>query len=363
MRLASKGESISCGVKARVMLSNLLGDQDLWEVLNADGVDDIAQRLSHHEGYRDHLSKLPMGEVHRQDLESALKHIPLSETGDFIGRLTGPRRDLLVHWGWRKDGDNIKSVLRRILWGRRDPSPGVERMFQVPLSRVRLEVLVSASTFQEVLEALKGTCYHQPLRQPLQRLQEGEVRDLFNAEMALDLTTEGNLYKALGRLDRDDRRHIGPLLGERWDLFNLYTIYRGRFILSMGAEEIMGQLLPHRHRLQLGFLRALAKAERPSSFAEELQRTPYGHVFNPKVMGDDMGLERNLKRHLFIKAAGILRRTPPSFGSVFCYIYIRELEVEDLITAIEDVRYDYDRRSAALYLSRPLIARGDSLWQ
>lgn len=360
---SANGERISNGVKAKVMMSNLLSDEALWELLHDDNVGEMATRLSRQEGYKEFLSKLPPGEVHRYDLEGAIKRAPLEETGAFITRSTGPRARLLTAWAWRKDSENLKSILRNLQGGRKDTDGLKRRLYDVPFSKVPYDALLSASNFQEFLSFLKGTPYHSPLEEPLRRLQNGEAKSLFNAEMALDITVEGNISKALEGLPREDREHLKDLLGERWDLFNLYTIYRARFFFQMGPEEIMGRLLPCRHRLSVDTLRKMCRAQSGDAFAEGVSKTPYAHVFNPSILKDDMGMERNLKRHLLLKAMGILRGKPPSFQSAFCYLYVRELEVEDITTAVEDVRYDYDRRNAALYLSRPLIARGDSMWQ
>ncbi|MCX7828496.1 MAG: V-type ATPase subunit [Thermanaerothrix sp.] len=360
---SANGERISSGVKAKVMLSNLLSDEALWELLHHDSMEEIAARLKREEGYKEYLLQLPPGEIHRYDLEGQLKRIPLDETGAFIARSAGPRARFLTAWAWRKDSENLKSILRHIHSGRKDPAGLQNKLYHVPLSKVPYEGLLAASSFSQVLSSLRKTPYHASLEEPLRKLQDGEIRSLFNAEMALDMTAEGNVAKALSKLPTEDGKHVKEFLGERWDLFNLYTIYRARFFFQMGPEETMGQLLPHRHRLSPETLRALCRTQGEEAFSNAISSTPYGHVFNQKIMNDDMGVERNLKRHLFLKAIGFLRRRPPSFQSAFFYLYVRELEVEDIITAIEDVRYDYDRRNAALYLSRPLIARGDSMWQ
>lgn len=360
---SANGERLSSGVKAKVMLSNLLSDETMWELLHDDSMEEIAARLKRQEGYREYLLKLPPGEIHRYDLEGELKRIPLLETGQFIARSAGPRARFLTAWGWRKDSENLKSILRHVHTGRKDPGGLKKKLYQVPLSKVPYEALLSASNFGEVLSFLRETPYHSPLEEPLRKLQEGETRSLFNAEMALDMTAEGSVARALSKLPPEDREQVKGFLGERWDLFNLYTIYRARFFFQMGPEETMGRLLPHRHKLSAETLRVLCRTPNEKAFSQTVSPTPYGHVFNLRVINDDMGIERNLKRHLLIKATGFLRRQPPSFQSAFFYLYVRELEVEDIITAIEDVRYDYDRRNAAMYLSRPLIARGDSMWQ
>ncbi|WP_281054535.1 V-type ATPase subunit [Thermanaerovibrio velox] len=118
---SANGERLSSGVKAKVMLSNLLSDETMWELLHDDSMEEIAARLKRQEGYREYLLKLPPGEIHRYDLEGELKRIPLLETGQFIARSAGPRARFLTAWGWRKDSENLKSILRHVHTGRKDP--------------------------------------------------------------------------------------------------------------------------------------------------------------------------------------------------------------------------------------------------
>ena len=45
------------------------------------------------------------------------------------------------------------------------------------------------------------------------------------------------------------------------------------------------------------------------------------------------------------------------------YFVIKEFEIQDLIHIIEDVRYGYDRRHAAVYLIKPILMGGETEWQ
>lgn len=69
-----------------------------------------------------------------------------------------------------------------------------------------------------------------------------------------------------------------------------------------------------------------------------------------------MTLEHNLYRILWKTASAIFRSGSAGVHVVFAYLTLRELEVKDLFTIIEDVRYHYDRKKAREFLIHPAAA-------
>ena len=74
-------------------------------------------------------------------------------------------------------------------------------------------------------------------------------------------------------------------------------------------------------------------------------------------------MERDMRRTIRKTAMEIFRGGMPDLSTMMAVLTLLESEVRDLITLIEDVRYDYDRRHAALFLARPLIPGGEVRWQ
>lgn len=356
------GERTAVGVKSHVLYGRLLKDEAVWELLHAESVGEIAERLRHAPGYQAHLETLPPRDVHRYDLEGLIKAIPLTEAAAFLNYLNGPRDAFLRAWVERHEADNLKSLLRWILSGRQDREELRRRLWEVPDSKLPGDLLLSARDFPELLETLRGTRYHRVMREPMKHLIDGES-NLFALEMALDIEAESHIHQALWALAPEDRRLILPLFGARIDLINLYWLYRGRRFFRMAPEELMNRLLPCRYRIRPAQLRAMTRAQTLEEALELLSQTPYGRVFHESAPQDELVVERDIKRFLLLSAREIYRVGPPSFHTAMSYFMLRELEIEDLTTIIEDVRYDYDRRHAAVYLARPLLFGGDNPWQ
>lgn len=358
----AQGERTAVGVKAHVLFGRLLKDDLVWELLHAESVGEIAERLRRAPGYQAHLETLPPRDVHRYDLEALLKTIPLTEAAAFLNYLNGPRDAFLRAWVERHEADNLKSLLRWILSGRQDREELRRRLWMVPASPLSYDLLLSARDFPEFLEALRGTRYFPVIREPMKRLVEGEG-NLFSLEMALDIHAEARIHQALLDLEPEDRRPLMPLFGGRFDLLNLYWLYRGKRFYRMTPEELMNRLLPCRYRIGFPLFRRMARAQTLEEALEALSHTPYVRVFHESAPQDELVVERDIKRFLLLAARGIFRAGPPAFHTAMSYFMLRELEVEDLTTIIEDVRYDYDRRHAAVYLARPILSGGDNPWQ
>ena len=48
---------------------------------------------------------------------------------------------------------------------------------------------------------------------------------------------------------------------------------------------------------------------------------------------------------------------------VVAYLFLRHYEVADLKTLVEDVRYGYSDRDAAVFLVRPILPGRGSVWR
>jgi len=106
-----------------------------------------------------------------------------------------------------------------------------------------------------------------------------------------------------------------------------------------------------------------ASCDDMEAFWSVLSTTNYLRAFGTEPPNDELALERDMKRFLRERALSTFRKGSPSFHTVIAYLMLLEFEVRDIITIIEDVRYDYNRRIAAAFLTRPLIPGGALSWR
>jgi V/A-type H+-transporting ATPase subunit C len=355
------------GVKAHVLFSRLLTSDDYWNFLSSDTVTEIASKLRA-TCYEETLAALADA-PHRHELEAAIKSTLQTEAEGFLIHMSSPRDKFFKTLMRRNEAENLKSIFRYIASGRANRDELRRRLYMSKRSKIPYDNALSARDFMELSDALRGTVYYKILAEPLRRLHTGEETSLFPLEMALDIFDELSIFKALKKLDASERGRLMPIFGTRADLYNLYILYRTLNFYNMTPEETLNRLLPVRHRITLPALREMARASSPEAITDMIKaRFPiYAEIFSSALPDEapHLCLEKNIKRRVYSQARKVFGDGPPGFHTAVSYYVLKEFEITDVIRIIEYIRYDYERREAAAYLTRPVMtsAGGETEWR
>lgn len=364
--LPKPGETVAMGVKARVLCGRLLTDDDYNVLLSCNSIVRAADVLRETEGYRERLSALPP-RIHRIELEGAVRNSILSEAEDFLPYLGGVRRVFFDSWLDWYEAENIKSIFRWIRSRRLGRDQMKQRLYTVPGSKVSHDLLLNSASFDEAHEALRGTKYYDRTAAAVKRLSDGE-ESLFSLELAFDNLCETQLYKNLHQLDSDEYELLKSYFGSHVDLLNLYNLLRCLLYYRMSIEETLSRMLPVKYRITTRHLRDIAKRATWDERLDQLESISavYGGIFRNALQKPsfELSLEMSIRRFSYFKALTILHKGSPGFHTAVAYFLLKAFEVDDVIRIIEDVRYDYDRRSAAQYLTRPIrVMGGEPAWR
>lgn len=363
MSTSSSGGSLAAGAKAHVLYGRMLKETDYLTLLQCKDIPEIAAFLRNTEAYGERMEGLAPFEIRRARVENIVKSTPIRETGLFSHYLIGSEKAFLRWMIERYHVDNLKLILRWIHSGREEFGDQRYRLHEEALGGgLPYDLLLSCHHYSEFLEALRGTRYYRILQEPIERLAQGES-NLFAAEMALDIDIATQTFRAMEQLSAADRMSLRPLIGSHADLRNLYWLYRIKRFFHMSPEEALNWLLPVRYRVRLPQLRQLAKASSMEEFWDLLSETPYAKLFGTTPPKEELILEREIKRYIYRQAELAFRVGTLGFPTVVGYLYLREYESEDIVTIMEDVRYDFERRNAFLFLTRPLFSGGEISWQ
>jgi len=357
----SLGTRVAAGSRSHVLYARLLKDEEMWRILMCDDVHEIVDQLARIPGYSDAVKFIRSEEISRVQLETRLKLIPLQQTQIFLKLMRGKYRYFLLSWIGRYEAATLKRILRYILTKHGNRENIRKWLLSLGDTTIPFELLISSRDFTDAFEALKGTIYEKPLKEPLKRLASGE-ENLFYAETAIDIMTVMNLFKAAKALPGLNRYRVLKIIGLYIDLLNVMWIYRGIRYYDMTPEQRLARLLPCHYKFSRSVLRSLARAVDINEFWDLLRSTVYGSLFEDSALESEIIFERDCRRAVRKAAHQVFRAGKPDFSSVIAYLTLLEYEINDLCTIIEDVRYDYDRRQAALYLVRPLIPEGEIRW-
>jgi V/A-type H+-transporting ATPase subunit C len=357
---------LAVGVKAHVLYSRLLSDDDYWDLLSSNTVPEIKEKLMS-TAYGEFFETLP-AEAHRHDLESAIHSTLISQAESFLFHMSSPRDKFFKTLMYQYEADDLKSVFRHIASGRADREK-LRRVLNVSKhSMVSYDNILSARDFSEVSDVLRNTPYHRSLAESLKRLHSGEERSLFPLEMALDMFVEFLQNEALKKLETGERSRLLPIFGARADLYNIYILYRAVAYYSMTPEETLNRLLPSRYRVTMPVLRELARAESGPRLTETLNGgfPAYAELISSALDDEipELALESKIKRYIYIQAKKVFDNGPPGFHTAVGYYILKQFEITDLTRIIEYVRYAHDKRDAAVYLTKPIaVAGGEHEWQ
>lgn len=362
----TNGPAAALGVKAHVLYSRLLRADEYWALLGLKSTAEIAAFLKQTESYKKRLESLVPVNVHRTDLENAVRSAFLTEAESFLFYLRGFWRDFFTDWLSRHEAEQLKSIFRWIRSKRLTRDEMKNRLYCVPGSTLPYEALLNCRDYEGALEALAPTPYFGILREPVRRLANGE-KSLFALESAIDNFVETRLCADIEKLPAFERSKLEPLFGERLDLLNLYYLHRCLCYYNMSAEEAISRVLSVKYKVETKHLLALAECggiEERAALTEKLF-PHYGKIFSAALRKGDaeLALDMSIERHVYLKALTLMKTGVPSFYTAVAYFMLRTYEAADVIRIAECVRYGSDRGEAVKYLIRPILNGGERTWQ
>ncbi|NLV82392.1 MAG: V-type ATPase subunit [Synergistaceae bacterium] len=360
------GQATAVGVKSHVLYSRLLTDTDYWDLLNLKTTTEISNFLKQTEGYEYDLRVLPHEYVHRVDLENTIKMTVLRQGASFLPYISGAMFKLFMGClGWY-EAEELKSVFRWLRSRRLTREEMKQKLYYMAGSKLPYDDLLNCRNYAEALECLKETKYYNVLREPIRQLMDGET-SLFSLELAIDNIPEMEIHKNLNKLPESDKKQLQPIFGTRIDLLNLYHYHRFSLYYHMTIEETLSRMLSIKYKVQTHHLREMSKVKTWKERLDILGKhfPVYAEIFRSALEQPDkeLALEMSIARFQYRKSLAVFQSGAPGFHTSVAYFLLKTQEVDDIIRIIENVRYGYSRDSAAAYLVKPILDRGEPAWQ
>ena len=365
------GGRIALSAKARVRRSELLSSKDFRALLEQPSVSAVAASLDA-TPYGKALEGLSLNDVRRTELEFRLGTSVLREALTFRSYMGAGYRRLLDLWLQVYDIEFLKDHFRRRFGADPTAAQEEERMFGLfPDFRSTLldrNALLAARTTGAMLASIWDERLRAALKETLPVKDDGtEVsgedacRVSFALGMALDRDYFDSLYGAVLPVGGLEGRLLARLVGVRVDLVNLYWIYRCRRFFGLSPEQALATVTRSRYRADFDLLSRVAFSEL-SAWDGVLEGTPYAGLFRSDEADPSLReaeVELHLCRTLRRVAGDVFRSGAPGWHNVGAYLMLKGFEVRDLITVIEAVRYDYDRRRVGRLLILNDLAGGE----
>jgi len=220
------------------------------------------------------------------------------------------------------DLKNLQRILRFMgdSQGRRSLLP---QIIQIESNFIKQQLRVARNT-KEFINELRDTDFYNILL-PVQE------KGLFAMEMQMDLHYHLQAWESARRLTEwQNRAALMYIRGVDIDLHNIMWAYR----YKRYYPDIYPLLIPVHYRLSKGALGRLIDSATPEALASELKFTPYDGVFG-NFEEPEPSYVQAMRRILSVTA----RRYPRSVTTVVGYFFNKRVEMQNLTTIIEGLRY------------------------
>ena len=220
-----------------------------------------------------------------------------------------------------------------------------------PYLSFSLDQLVRADTLDAVIEVLSHTPYAAVLRKL--RQPDGTLRSYTECEIALrSCYLERLLKEAEQTIHGSDLEALRDLIGEQVDLINLINAYRLKRVFQADSKTLHSMMLPVNGRLPKRICEQIYDAPDINAFFEVVRGTRYGRMLGTLPdSSDSAALEQAFQTLRCRNARTALRFSGHAAVSLYAVHLLCQIEVRNLITLIEGIRYS----KPASYIQNLLI--------
>ncbi len=330
--------------KVHAMRGKFLTDKDYDSLMNMKSVPAVAAYLIENTSYKDAFhGVLPM-ELHRGRVEQLLReHLrsDLKRMTPFMNR--GSKRfSELIEIG--EGIEKIKVCLRLI--GIHHPESISEYVFQLSEGKGGISgATTEAESIDDFIELLRNTPYWAALAHFKGR---PERQRLFYMETALDAYFAGLVTKyAKKYLSEQEAKSVIKLYGTEFDLENLTFLLRCKKNFNMPKDEIYASIIPSYYKVKKETIAHIVDSPSYSdAIAVIKSETPYGRAFSEA----DRFIEKRQSEYFSRVLNRAARINSYSVEASICYINLRRIETNNIVSVIEGIRYGIYPEQIKTYL-------------
>lgn len=321
--------------KIRAMKGKMLNEDDYEQLLLRSSVLEVALYLKNNTYYSDVLQELNEGNVHRGQVETLLYKSIIHEALKIGRYLKGNEKSVFRYIYRRQEIEDLKKMLRTLQMGENIDQIDRKLFFINKYSVIDFNKLFSANDMRTFVNGLKGTNFFNILN-PL--LIDDNKIDLFSAEMALDMYYYKKLIAGLELVSGTDKKVATNIIGLEADLRNIMWVYRGKNYYNISKELLYRYHIGYSYKLNKKDLKKLINANDVEEMIEILKKTPYNDILSP----DEHYWEKEFYEYILDVHDKNISMNPFSIAPILGYIFAKEVEIMNITTIIEGIRYGVD---------------------
>lgn len=319
--------------KAKSKYGKRLTLKDYNALVKCESIGEIVRYLRTYTYYQQFLLKVS-SDVHRGNLENILREKVFDS---FLGlcRYNSDKSPVTTYIIRKTEDSEIVRFLTLLSAGRPH-----EYLFAMPMyftehTDIRLEKLSSVHGYRELEEIFEKTIYKKVIEK--YRPDENGRYDVSAIDDALDVVILDELYDSIGHIRRKKDR------AEMLSLFNTLTAYdnysrilRMKRYYNLPNDKIREHLLPY-GKLSGKVVDGILAKESYEEVKAALDATPIGHKARLYGIDSEFAMEGRFevcRREMYYS-------TNPEIV-LFAYYIVTSIELKNIITVIEGVRYSVE---------------------
>ncbi|MCT4686685.1 V-type ATPase subunit [Vallitalea sp.] len=329
--------------KIRAMKGKMLTKDDYEQLLLRNSVLEVAIYLKNNTYYNDFLQELNENNVHRGQVETLLYKSIISEALKIGRYLKGNEKSVFRYIYRRQEIEDLKKMLRILQMGG-DIHQIDRRLFFInKYSVIDFNKLFAAKDIRTFVNGLKETNFYEILN-PL--IKDENHIDLFSAEMALDMYYYKKLIAQPELVSGTDKKIANLIIGLEADLRNIMWVYRGKHYYNISKEILYRYHIPYRYKLRQKDLRLLINSNSVDEIMEILKKTPYNDILS----SDEHYWEKEFYEYILNIHDKNISMYPFSIAPIIGYMFAKEVEIMNITTIIEGIRYNVDSNKIKKFL-------------
>lgn len=321
--------------KIHAMKHYLLTKEDYLILANQETVTQALQVLQNYPRYQTAFHGIHIESLHRSDIEKILLTSTYHDFSKLHHFSNHKQRKFLELYFMHYEISLLKRILRACLNHRFiEIDFHNSKSFFKKHSHLDFDAIMNAQNISEFVESLKGSEYYESMY----TLSQKEGTTIFEYETQMDHLYFHRLWKAKDTyLSSSEHHAFTELLGSRIDLLNLLWIYRSKKYYHLSNVQTYSLLVPIYYKLSIPQVQELVEAI-PEDFFTLLSNSYYGRIAT-KLHIPLTSLEILYESILMKVHDMMVKKDPYSIANVSTYLYRKEVEIENLISIFESVRY------------------------
>ncbi len=320
--------------KAKAMYGRRLTPDDYSQMLRKRTVADLAAYLKNETGYGECLKSIQETAIHRGQLENVLRR-------DLFQRyLRLIRYDSSRGFGFysyaimRMEIEQILECIQHLNAGNSEDMITSIPGFLNHYASFDLMKLAQVRTFPQLIDTLKGTSYQQVLIPFLRH--DGKPIDFTASEVALRRHYYNRIDALIDKQFKGKRRdELKVIFDTKAELLNISTIYRLKVYYHADRKTVEEHLMPQRERIGKKTMNQLLEAKDSHEILTALSSSGYAKY----VQGDFLFIEYTSQQIRYYLNKRFIRFSICAPTVLAAYMVLSEIELENIISIIEGVRY------------------------